>query len=375
MFGYRETPMLKPFQKKWSNAAGSKPLYRIAGAGLFALDVVVCDDEKAGALTFAGGTCGNVLSILSYLSWSSVAVGFVGTDVASKRMVADLKRVGVNAHQWVQEREQSVPVFVQRLERDQQGLPKHTFSDFHRCPHCGHTLGGRGNLARETATPIRSFEKSEKLDVFFMDRLSEDILSLAESAKSRGALVFYEPSAKSDVRFWSSANTLVDIVKYSADRFDSQEMQALFSPRRPAAAWEIQTLGARGLRYRRHAAGTRKGTTWVASQAIAAPRLIDTCGAGDWCSAGLLHGLMSQSKRTDTESFATAVRMGQALAAWGCAFVGARGAMYCNDASTTWTVAKALIAGRTIDLSALSARDISPTWHFESCLADLCRSE
>lgn len=351
---------------------GSYRAPRIAGAGLLALDVIFCEPKGPEALTFAGGTCGNVLSILSFLRWTATPIGFVGDDPAGKRVLADLAAAGVQAAHLIQSAGWTTPVFIQRLERDEDGRPRHTFASASRCPHCGQLLAERPKRTNAGATPIRRFASPEKIDVFFMDRLSNDILSLAESARSRGALVFYEPSAKSDMRYWQDAFELIDIVKYSADRFDEDELAPFVMRKARPELWEVQTLGARGLKYRRHTRRAADGVRWAKSAAIAATRVVDTCGAGDWCSAGLLHGLVAYSQKRDPASFTKAVRLGQLLAAWACAFVGARGAMYCNDRVTTWNAIKALIESRQLDLSQLptaAQSTPSPLGEMSSCVA------
>jgi fructokinase len=65
---------------------------------------------------------------------------------------------------------------------------------------------------------------------------------------------------------------------------------------------------------------------------LSAPQLMDSCGSGDWCSAGLLSKIagagLSGMKSASIEQLTGALRFGQALAAWNCAFEGARGGMY-----------------------------------------------
>ena len=41
----------------------------VVGTGLVALDVVINSDVHRPPRLWAGGTCGNVLTILSYLGW------------------------------------------------------------------------------------------------------------------------------------------------------------------------------------------------------------------------------------------------------------------------------------------------------------------
>ncbi|MCF8062877.1 MAG: hypothetical protein K9M82_10200, partial [Deltaproteobacteria bacterium] len=54
-------------------------------------------------------------------------------------------------------------------------------------------------------------------------------------------------------------------------------------------------------------------------------------GAGDWCTAGLIHMLANSKASLDRMSetkIGEALRYGQALSALNCGFEGARGAMY-----------------------------------------------
>ena len=326
---------------------------RIAGAGLIALDIVLREPEGAASLTFAGGTCSNILAILSFLRWTATPIGFIGNDSAGKRVLADLAAAGVKVDFLVQSSDWITPMFIQHLTQDIHGQPHHTFTNTARCPSCGHMLARPQSRAHRNKTPIRKFEASERIDAFFMDRLSDDILSLAESAKSRGALVFYEPSAQSDVDYWAGAFSLVDIVKYSADRFEEEDFSHFLTRGAQHDFWEVKTLGARGLQYRRHSGSGVHVSPWTTSEAVPTTEVVDTCGAGDWCSAGLLHGLIALGEKRAPERFHNALRLGQALAAWACAFVGARGAMYSSEAAAISSVVQEFSGGHECDLSQL----------------------
>jgi hypothetical protein len=66
----------------------------------------------------------------------------------------------------------------------------------------------------------------------------------------------------------------------------------------------------------------------------------DTAGAGDWCTAGLLHHLGRSGtiglRGIKTVELHSALRLGQALGAWSCGFEGARGGLYTVDRGTMW---------------------------------------
>ena len=57
----------------------------IVGTGLVALDVVIDDESPQVQRLFAGGTCGNVLTILSFLGWNSFPVARIAKDSAGER--------------------------------------------------------------------------------------------------------------------------------------------------------------------------------------------------------------------------------------------------------------------------------------------------
>lgn len=316
---------------------------RIAGAGLVALDVVLGEGAHEAA-TFAGGTCGNVLAILSYLGWAASPIGQLGADVAGRKVMSDLRRWGVDSSLLVERSYLRTPVYIQHLRSDTTGERLHTFSE--RCPSCGQSL----SRLVEPKTPITTFSRQDPPAVFFMDRLSHDILALAQSAAESGALVVYEPSAASDQQYWPDAFQILDVVKYSADRFDSDLVEELHPRIGDKHLWEIQTLGADGLRYRQWAGSNSE---WSTLPAIPAPRVLDTCGAGDWCTAGFLFSIVPHpGKRPapDRPSMHAALRVGQAFASWACAFSGARGAMYWHGHEQAKMAVAALLRGEDVEV-------------------------
>ena len=118
-----------------------------------------------------------------------------------------------------------------------------------------------------------------------MDRVSRAALNLGTRAAELGAVVVFEPSGRSDPKLFQeapSACSCGEICGPAPDRSERRHGE-------PAAntLLEIQTLGSRGLQYR-HPAWPRGISKWIHLEAVAAPRISDTCGSGDWCTAGLL---------------------------------------------------------------------------------------
>ena len=296
---------------------------KVFGTGLIALDLVVGPDPETPVRSWAGGTCGNVLSILAYLGWDAYPIARMNADVASDRVRADMKRWGVHLDWANCAPTTHTPMIVQEIRHRRDGRSDHRFS--WSCPRCGKWL------PPFKAITINAVEKVKPAlvdaSVFFLDRLSRGILTLATEASARGALIVFEPSSKSTDKLLAEALALAHVVKYADHRL-AGICGAMASD--SAVLLEVQTLGDQGLRYRHR---LRRGVSrWMHLKAVPAPRLADACGAGDWCTAGLIAkaavGGQEGFRRAGARGVRAALRFGQALAAWNCGFEGARGGMY-----------------------------------------------
>jgi sugar/nucleoside kinase (ribokinase family) len=299
---------------------------KIFGAGLIALDLVIGYDPATPVRSWAGGTCGNVMSIMAYLGWDAYPIGRMNGDPASDRVRSDMSRWGVHLDWTNCTPTTHTPIIVQEIRRDRDGRPKHRFS--WACPHCGEWLPSFKAVTVSAVEPIKP--SLEGASVFFLDRLSRASLMLAEEAAARGAVVVFEPSGKSADKLMAEAIALAHVVKYADERLTG--VDGVMADR-SATIVEVQTLGEQGLSYRHRFDGTV--SDWKKLGAISAPRLADTCGAGDWCTAGLIAraaaGGQEGLRRVGATGVEAALRYGQALAAWNCGFEGARGGMYAVE--------------------------------------------
>jgi fructokinase len=294
------------------------------GTGRLTLDVIVrTGGEPALARCQAGGTCGNVLANLAYLGWQTYPLADLGADDPGDRFVHDLGRWGVRLDLIRRVPDEPTPVIIHHIRQEHSG-PIHEFSS--RCPFCGERLRYYEPVPAESVR-LR-LPKVPKARVLFFDRDSEGALLLARHCAAQGALIVFEPNYAGKETLFPEALGLAHILKYSRDGLpDLESRHDLSGP-----LLLIETLGADGLRFcdRRHGSGK-----WHHLPAVPAPVVRDAGGSGDWCTAGLLHrlgqdgvpGLLAASE----EDVVRALRFGQALAAWGCAFEGARGAVYQGD--------------------------------------------
>ena len=315
---------------------------KVFGTGLIALDLVIGPDPETPVRSWAGGTCGNVLSILAYLGWDAYPIARMNDDMASGRVRTDMQRWGVRLDWANCSPTAHTPIIVQEIRRRRDGRSDHRFS--WSCPNCGKWLPPFKPItvdAVETVKPALA-----DASVFFLDRLSRGILALAAEASARGALVVFEPSGKSTDKLMAEAIALAHVVKYAGHRLAGIR-GAMESG--SAALLEVQTLGDQGLRYRHR---LRRGASrWMHLKAIPAPRLADTCGAGDWCTAGLIAKAAIDGqeglRRAGALGIRAALRYGQALAAWNCGFEGARGGMYAVSRRAFKSRITGLLSGRS----------------------------
>ncbi|PLW67756.1 PfkB family carbohydrate kinase [Pseudohalioglobus lutimaris] len=324
----------------------------VHGTGLIALDIVISSNPDVPTRQYAGGTCGNVLTILSYLGWNSYPIARLNDEPSSIHAKNDLARWDVRENFLHMDPVAPIPVITQENSRDRDGNPKHRFH-WKNCPKCGSWLP---NYKAVTLPAVEEIKRSVKqTELFFFDRTSPAALAMAKYFKSIGGLVFFEPSAKGDPRHFKEAMALADIVKYSDQRF-SEVIGESENQLRPII--EIQTLGEQGLRYR-----SRRMTKWAHLRAHNAIKVVDSCGCGDWTTAGIIHSLLGRKpqelSKLVKKDIEEALKYGQALGAWNCGFEGARGGMYQMDKKSFEQDVKVILKGGTYKPRLTSAADDS----------------
>jgi fructokinase len=302
-----------------SGASGRKPI--CVGTGLISLDIIT-GHELTMPVKLAGGSCGNVLSILAYLHWKSYPIARLKDDSAAKVVVSDMQRWYVNTSLVYHNSLGTTPIIIQRNSSNSVGDPKHRYE--FTCPQCGSWL------PRYRPVPKRDLswllEAMPVPQVFYFDRVSASSVILAQKARSLGALIVFEPSSLGDQTLFLKCVGLADIVKFAHDRFDTLDQIT----RNMMIPLEVQTLGARGLRYRCTYDGQKN--PWEQLNAFKVQGVRDTAGAGDWCTAGLIHHLgrlgRSGFQTANPSRIQAALQFGQMLAAVNCKYEGARGCMY-----------------------------------------------
>ena len=292
-------------------ANSKKPV--CTGAGLVALDVIFNGDLHNPKF-LAGGSCCNVLTILSYLGWNSVPIARLGKDTEGDRIIEDMKQWKVSTKFVEKDPKISSPRIIEKVYSGKN--PRHTFSL--KCSH-GKWLPDRKSFLLESLKKIEN--KIPSSNVYYFDRATPSSLLLAKQQKENGALIVFEPPRLSDEKNFKKCMEIADIVKHCYDLKSNNNSLNLKIP------LEIQTMGEKGLRYRANVLGQTK---WTELSALPVDKLVDAAGSGDWLTAGLIHELGQNGAkwRITDKKLQNALRVGECLASLNCHYVGARGLMY-----------------------------------------------
>lgn len=285
------------------------------GAGHICIDAVHTPEGDFAAI---GGSCGNVLSILSWLGWQATPLVRVGGGPLGEWVDAELRSLHVDAGYVYPESRHKTPVTAQTFGPGKGGKRDHRFS--FRCLHCQTPLPKHRPISRPQAEHF-AFGAMPP-NAYYFDRASAAAIHLAKEARRENALVVFEPTAIPDLDLCARAAKQADILKYSHEQTGPLWKNLPPSSLPPLI---VETRGNAGLAYRLNGRWTNRG-------AFSIPRLVDSAGAGDWCAALLIHSLRACNaadiRRLPKSAVAQALYDGQHAAAINCGFYGARGAMH-----------------------------------------------
>jgi len=339
-----------------NNKENLKHSLKIVGAGLVALDIIINNSDK-NPIFSAGGTCGNVLAGLSFLGWKSTPISRVGKDIASQILIQDLLDNGVNVDHITHEERVSTPRIIEKLNSN--GVyAKHSF--LLRCPICNTYLPRFRSPKLKIIDGIIS-KKHLNPDVYLFDRVTPSTLKLANKYRESGTLIFFEPINIKNTDDFKEAFRLSHIVKYAdiEKKKRPKELakdQILKKIKSFGPMLVIKTLGKYGLSF----LNSNKNKTQY-RESFKINRIYDSCGAGDWCTVGLLFYLHELAKNNNISILETmesnalinsALRFGQILASLSCMFIGARGLSNSIDAKKILKIVHTqMIKNNEIDVS------------------------
>jgi sugar/nucleoside kinase (ribokinase family) len=336
----------------------------VVGAGRLTLDVIVRTGAAAAvARSQAGGTCGNVLANLAYLGWQAYPLMDLGDDDPGRRFRNDLSRWGVHLDLVREVQGDRTPVIIHHIRYTQSAGAIHSFSS--RCPFCKERLRYFEPVAVERVRERLPSVPSAR--VFFFDRDSAGSLLLARHCAEQGALIVYEPNYAGKESLISKALEVAHVLKISGEKLPNLEERFSLA----GQLLVIETRGAEGLRYRDQRSGPGE---WQHLPALPIDPVRDAGGSGDWCTAGLIHRIgqagLAGFREASANDMREALQFGQALAAWGCAFEGARGSVYHGDRTAFVLAVRRLLAGK-----APSLPDDAPTFDLAGAFCPRCQGE
>ena len=301
-------------------ANNKKNVPRLLGAGLACLDIIKADGK---IYYYNGGSCGNVVSGLSFLGWKNAVFTGSYRDQAAELLDSNFRRIGVQRIE-VNQGSSITPRIIEDFEFDKN--KSHRF--LHVCPQCGREMPKLSPLNEKSIDKVIVND----YNVFYSDRTSKGIILLRKLFREKGKWTVYEPNSSRNVN--SLLNNALDshIVKFSADKVPVSLAEKIRDQSLNGnTVLIVNTMGEKGLLY----CYRKKDNTmsiWKHLDSQPVPHFLDSCGAGDWCTIGMLYHLVYKHPKAlaslTQKDVTAALHYGQALAAISCSFLGAQGLVY-----------------------------------------------
>ena len=183
----------------------------------------------------------------------------------------------------------------------------------------------------------------------------------------------FEPASHPRSPLFARALSAASVIKFSRDRVARAE---LLTGHAAALADKLvlETLDGDGVRFR-----MPKRSVWHRREPFTAARILDTTGAGDWFSAGLLYQVARRAgSRLAFANVKPAVDFAQMLAAASIGFRGARGYQdYCSGPKILSLVEGIGMVGKPTPLGEEGESSIEPAEGTDCpvCLRTLVQSD
>lgn len=310
-------------------------LTKITGTGLLTLDIILNGSTSTPPKLQAGGSFGNVLTILSFLDFETYPISRLADNEFTDLLIKDISNWNVNTHLIFKDDKASTPVIIHRILKNPSGKPIHRFE--FRNPISGKRLPSYRPFLSNKVEAIENLIPES--NIYYFDRANRGSIELAKIAKAKGALVFFEPSGYGDTKHFQESVDIADIIKFSNQRLPNYKNIY----KKNNSILEIETKGSKGLRYR------FKSEKWHDLKPKFIENVKDTAGAGDWCSAGIIQTISSNGnlENQSANQVEDALQNGQAFGAVNCLFDGARGAMYHLNSQEFLTLVRMVLSNNS----------------------------
>lgn len=298
---------------------------RILGTGIFNWDLIYVREYPLGhqrnrifeeklVVEEAGGTCGNVMCMLSYFGWQAFPLTKLDRSEEGLGMTESLKKYGCDNRYVLNVDGGGTTILNVTHKLNADGTPK---------------VSVRAGSPGGSRFPKRHFLRArdeapaflEALDfvpeVFFFDDPAAGHRLLARELSAKGSLVYFEPSAIKEKKDLECVR-ISDIIKFSGENvpdtsFVDDYKDKLF----------IQTLGGEGLRF------NLRGEGWVNLPPVENDNVVDWEGAGDWTTSAFLNELAEADalsvKRLTSKLVREALEKAQDVASNSVSYMGTKG--------------------------------------------------
>ena len=298
----------------------------VIGSGIYVLDIIIVRDypewpqirpfSERTVLEEVGGTCGNVMTILSWLGWKAMPQVCLDASPEGLKITSDFCRYGCDCRYVTNAPGGGTTILRCTHKKNADGSHAIVF----RAGSPGGSRFPKWHFLRardEAPAFLESLE--EPPGVYFFDHPAAGHRLIARALRERGSLVYFEPSeieSKVDLE----AVEVSDIVKFSGDNVPDVS----FTDHFPDELF-IQTLGAHGARFR------LRGRPWVHVDPVPVHDVVDWEGAGDWTSSVFLTQLASLDvpfgDLTDN-AIANCLAAAQSVAAQSVRFLSSKGLIH-----------------------------------------------
>ena len=303
--------------------------HSIIGSGVYNLDTVVVREYPEGpqrqrvftertVLEESGGTCGNVVTMLSHLGWRSFPEVTLDMSAEGARLRDDLGRWGCDLRFARCLPEGGTTLLRCVHKRDPEGRHVTAF----RATSPGSRFPKRHFLRLRDEVPQFLESLDFTPDVYFFDDSAAGNRAVAAAMRERGALVWHEPD-RLEGKAGEACVSVSDIVKFSSENIPDVSF---------TDAWKdrlfIQTMGGDGIRFR------LRGGDWVTVPAVPNPDVVDWEGAGDWTTSAFLdalgrRGLLRMDALTE-ENVRECLAEAQSLASASVSYMGSKGMIHAG---------------------------------------------
>lgn len=293
----------------------------VLGIGFNCVDII--RTNKNETLT-AGGTCTNVLAILSSLGIETTLMSPNYYENKNfKLFIDDITNKNIN-HVLFKKTTLPFSIVIQ-----DNSCKDHKFIT--TCPKCGESTINTISFNEHDAK--KYVHVLNNVDFLYCDRFSQGIKYFVKICHDKGITTFYEPN---NCRFYNTQLSAIknfDIVKFSSSRINEKTAEKLrLDLGDSRTKLIIVTLGNNGLKF-----SVRQNNVlsdWIEIKKPFENDVVDSSGAGDCLTAALIYSILStqiyDEKKYNISWLQEVLYKAQIISSINCNCLGAQGFLY-ND--------------------------------------------